>query len=123
MRISDWSSDVCSSDLVIGIGLAAFIAVGVILVTRCIDPEEAWAAIDGDVLILIFAMLAVGLALEQAGSVALMVGWIDPLLAAAPAWSLVFLIYFFALLLSELLSNNAVAALLTPLTLAPAHRK
>jgi len=106
----------------VGIGLAAFLAVGVILVTRCIDPEEAWAAIDGDVLILIFAMLAVGLALEQAGSVALMVGWIKPVLAAAPAWSLVFLIYFFALLLSELLSNNAVAALLTPLTIALAHQ-
>lgn len=106
----------------VGIGLAAFIAVGAILVTRCIDPEEAWAAIDGDVLILIFAMLAVGLALEQAGSVALMVGWIRPVLAAAPPWSLVFLIYFFALLLSELLSNNAVAALLTPLTIALAHQ-
>src|SRR3546814_19184201 len=49
-------------------------------------------------------------------------GWIAPLLAAAPAWSLVFLIYFFALLLSELLSNNAVAALLTPLTIALAHQ-
>lgn len=107
---------------VIGIGMAAFIAVGLILVTRCIDPEEAWAAIDGDVLILIFAMLAVGLALEQAGSVALMVGWITPLLQSAPAWSLVFLIYFFALILSELLSNNAVAALLTPITIALAHQ-
>jgi di/tricarboxylate transporter len=107
---------------IIGIGLAAFIAVGVILVTRCIDPEEAWGAIDGDVLILIFAMLAVGLALEQAGSVALMVNWITPLLQSAPEWSLVFLIYFFALLLSELLSNNAVAALMTPITIALAQQ-
>ena len=107
---------------VVGIGLAAVMAVGLILVTRCIDPEEAWGAIDGDVLILIFAMLAVGLALEQAGSVALMVGWITPLLQSAPDWSLVFLIYFFALLLSELLSNNAVAALLTPITIALAHQ-
>lgn len=106
----------------IGIGMAAFIAVGIILVTRCIDPEEAWAAIDGDVLILIFAMLAVGLGLERAGSVALMVGWITPLLTVAPVWSLVFIIYFFALLLSELLSNNAVAALLTPITIALAQQ-
>lgn len=106
----------------IGIGMAAFIAVGVILVTRCIDAEEAWAAIDGDVLILIFAMLAVGLALEQAGSVALMVGWITPLMQVAPQWSLVFIVYFAALILSELLSNNAVAALLTPLTIALAHQ-
>ena len=107
---------------VIGIGLAAFIAVGLILITRCIDPEEAWGAIDGDVLILIFAMLAVGLALEQAGSVGLMVGWVKPLLQSAPAWSLVFVIYFLALLLSELLSNNAVAALMTPITIALAHQ-
>ncbi|MFP5434954.1 MAG: SLC13 family permease, partial [Alphaproteobacteria bacterium] len=107
---------------VVGIGLAAVIAVGLILVTRCIDPEEAWGAIDGDVLILIFAMLAVGLALEQAGSVALMVGWITPLLQNAPAWSLVFLIYFFALILSELLSSNAVAALLTPIIIAIAQQ-
>ena len=107
---------------VVGIGLAAVIAVGLILVTRCIDPEEAWGAIDGDTLILIFAMLAVGLALEQAGSVALMVGWITPLMEIAPAWSLVFIVYFAALILSELLSNNAVAALLTPITIALAHQ-
>ncbi|HUD90681.1 SLC13 family permease [Sphingobium sp.] len=107
---------------VVGIGMAAVIAVGLILVTRCIDPEEAWGAIDGDVLILIFAMLAVGLALEQAGSVALMVGWVTPLLQHAPEWALVFLIYFFSLLLSELLSNNAVAALLTPITIALAQQ-
>jgi di/tricarboxylate transporter len=103
---------------VISIGLAAFIAVGVILAARCIDAEEAWGAIDGDVLILIFAMLAVGVALEQSGSVAMMVGWITPLLTIAPQWSLVFIIYFTALILSELLSNNAVAALMTPITIA-----
>lgn len=50
---------------IMSIGVAAIIAIGVILVTRCIDSEEAWGTIDGDVLILIFAMLAVGLALEQ----------------------------------------------------------
>src|SRR3546814_1567822 len=33
-------------------------------------------------------------------------------------WVLIFGIYFFALILSELLSNNAVAALMTPVTLA-----
>ena len=103
---------------VLSIGVAAIIAIGVILVTRCIDSEEAWGTIDGDVLILIFAMLAVGLALENSGAVAMMVGWVKPSLADAPAWVLVFGIYFFALILSELLSNNAVAALMTPVTLA-----
>ncbi|HWV59098.1 MAG TPA: SLC13 family permease, partial [Sphingopyxis sp.] len=66
---------------VMSIGIAAFIGVAIVLLTRCIDASEAWGSIDGDVLILIFAMLAVGAALEQAGSVALMVGALDPVLA------------------------------------------
>lgn len=103
---------------ILPIGVAAIIAIGVILVTRCIDSDEAWGTIDGDVLILIFAMLAVGLALENSGAVAMMVGWVEPMLAGQPGWVLVFGIYFFALILSELLSNNAVAALMTPVTLA-----
>lgn len=100
---------------------------------RAFRRQKAWiavAAMAGAVLLSAFdvmgigmaAMLAVGLALEQAGSVALMVGWVTPLLQHAPPWALIFLIYFFSLLLSELLSNNAVAALLTPITIALAHQ-
>ena len=107
---------------IVTIGVAAVLAIGVILVTRCIDGEEAWSTIDGGVLILIFAMLAVGLALEQSGAVSLMVYWAGPLLQAAPPWALVFIIYFTALILSELLSNNAVAALMTPVTIAIAQQ-
>lgn len=107
---------------IVSIGVAAVLAIGVILVTRCIDGEEAWATIDGSVLILIFAMLAVGLALERSGAVSLMVYWAGPVLTSAPPWALVFIVYFFALILSELLSNNAVAALLTPVTIAMAEQ-
>lgn len=32
---------------IIGIGMAAFIAVGIILVTRCIDPEEPGRRLTG----------------------------------------------------------------------------
>lgn len=99
------------------IGIAAFIGVGIVLLTRCIDASEAWASIDGDVLILIFAMLAVGAALEAAGSVALVVGALEPLLTHAPPWAVIAIVYFSAMLLSELLSNNAVAALMGPLVI------
>ena len=72
-------------------------------------------------LIQIFAMLAVGAALEQSGSVALMVGALDPILAGAPQWAVIAIVYFSALLLSELLSNNAVAALMGPLVIGIAE--
>ena len=102
---------------VLPISVAAILAIGVILATRCIDAEEAWGSIDGDVLILIVAMLAVGTGLEQAGSVALMVSGITPLLTSASPAMLIFLVYFITLLLSELLSNNAVAAIVTPVVI------
>lgn len=103
------------------IAVAAIVAVGAILLFRCIDPLEAWSSIDGDVLILIFAMLAVGLGLEQSGSVALILEWMTPMLEQAPPWLLVFLVYGISLLLSELLSNNAVAAILTPIVIGLAR--
>ena len=107
---------------VVSIGAAAFVAVAVILLAKCIDASEAWASIDGDVLILIFAMLAVGSALESAGSVALMVDGLMPWLTSAPPWAVIAIVYFSALILSELLSNNAVAALMAPLVIGLAEQ-
>lgn len=106
---------------ILSIGVAAFIGIGIVLLARCIDASEAWSTIDGDVLILIFAMLAVGAGLERAGSVALMVGAVEPLLVGAPPWAVIATVYFSALLLSELLSNNAVAALMGPLVIGIAE--
>ncbi|WP_374525974.1 SLC13 family permease [Sphingopyxis sp.] len=111
------SAVLLSATGIMSIGVAAFIGVAIVLLTRCIDASEAWGSIDGDVLILIFAMLGVGAALEQAGSVTLMVGALEPVLTGAPQWAVIAIVYFSALLLSELLSNNAVAALMGPLVI------
>lgn len=106
---------------VMDIGVAAIIGVGFILVTRCIDADEAWDSIDGNVLVLIFAMLAVGLALENSGSVALVVGELTQLLRDVPPWALVVATYVVAGLLTEIITNNAVAILVTPLVIALAR--
>lgn len=103
---------------VLPIGVAAIIAVGVILLTRCIDAEEAWASLDGNVLVLIFAMLAVGLGLENAGSVTLMVDALTPIIANAPPWALIFVVYAVSVLLTEVITNNAVAIIVTPIVIA-----
>lgn len=103
------------------IGVAAIIGVGLILVTRCIDADEAWDSIDGNVLVLIFAMLAVGLSLENAGSVSLIVGELTPWLREVPPWGLVLATYLISVLLTEVITNNAVAILVTPLAIALAR--
>ncbi|WP_033073790.1 SLC13 family permease [Sphingopyxis sp. MWB1] len=106
---------------IMDIGVAAIIGVGLILVTRCIDADEAWDSIDGNVLVLIFAMLAVGLALENSGSVALIVTKVTPFLHDVPPWGLVLATYVISVLLTEIVTNNAVAILVTPLAIAVAR--
>ncbi|PXW78579.1 TrkA family protein [Blastomonas natatoria] len=102
---------------VLAIEVAAILAVGFILIARCIDAEEAWSSIDGNVLVLIFGMLAVGLALEEAGSVKLVVDALAPFLAEAPVWAVVFVVYVVSVLLTEIITNNAVAILVTPIVI------
>lgn len=102
---------------VVPIMIAGLIAVGIVLATRCLDGEEAWNALNGDVLILIYAMLAIGTALDAAGSVALLVGWIAPLFAGLSPIMLLLAVYFTASLLTEAISNNAVAVIMTPIAI------
>jgi len=103
---------------VIPLAVAAILAVGAILLARCIDAEEAWGSIDGNVLVLIFGMLAVGLGLEQAGSVDLIVGEMTPFLREVPPWGLVFAIYILSVIMTEIVTNNAVAIIITPIAIA-----
>ena len=96
----------------------AFIASAVILVTRCVDAEEAFSFVDGRLLAMIFAMLSVGEALEHTGTVKLIVDFVAPYLAGMPPFVTLVCVYFLGLAMTEVLSNNAVAVLLTPIAIA-----
>ncbi len=99
---------------------AAVVAVAIVLVTNCIGPEEAWSSLDGNVLVLIFAMLAIGAGLDRAGSVQLLVDLSLPLLGQAAPIFLLIGIYFLTSLLTEMVTNNAVAVLMPPIVLGVA---
>ncbi|WP_295042537.1 SLC13 family permease [uncultured Paracoccus sp.] len=99
----------------------AFLASAVILLTRCIDAEEAFGFIDARLMAMIFAMLAVGEALEHTGTVTLIVDVVTPWLRDLPPFATLIAIYFLGLVMTEVLSNNAVAVLLTPIAIALAQ--
>ncbi|MDA8996430.1 SLC13 family permease [Planktomarina temperata] len=98
--------------------LLAIVAVAVVLVTRCIDAEEAFGFVDGRLLVLIFAMLAIGAALEHSGAVVLIAGGLAPYLAILPGFLIVWAIYLLTSVLTEMVSNNAVAVVITPLAIS-----
>lgn len=97
--------------------LLSVVAVAVVLLTRCIDAEEAFSFIDGRLLALIFSMLAVGAALEASGAVKLIVDAVAPLLGGLPPFLIVWAIYLLTSILTELVSNNAVAVVVTPIAI------
>ena len=95
----------------------AFLAVAVILFTRCVDSDEAFEFIDGRLLAMIFAMLAVGEGLDRSGTVGMIVDAVAPFLAGLPPFLLILGVYFIGLVLTEFLSNNAVAVIYTPIAI------
>ncbi len=103
------------------IGILALISVAAMLVLRCIDNDEAWGSVDGGILVLIFSMLIVGAGLEATGAVALLVEGLTPWLNGLPPVLLLLAVYFTASTLTELVTNNAVAVVLTPLVISLAQ--
>ncbi|WP_299790844.1 SLC13 family permease [uncultured Marivita sp.] len=99
----------------------AVIAVAVVLLTRCIDADEAFSFIEGQLLALIFAMLAIGAALEASGAVGLLVEAIAPYLMNLSPVFLVAAVFFLTSALTEAVSNNAVAVVVTPIAIGLAQ--
>ncbi|KAJ56487.1 dATP pyrophosphohydrolase [Actibacterium mucosum KCTC 23349] len=94
--------------------LLAVLAVAFVLITRCIDADEAFSFVDGRLLALIFSMLAVGAALQASGAVEKIVEAVAPYLQGLPPFLIVWAIYLLTSILTELVSNNAVAVVVTP---------
>lgn len=95
----------------------SILAVALVLVTRCIDADEAFGFIDGRLLALIFSMLAIGAALEASGAVALIAGALAPMLGNLPPFLILWTVYLLTSVLTELVSNNAVAVVMTPIVI------
>jgi di/tricarboxylate transporter len=100
-----------------GLGI---IGVAFLLAMRGIDAADAWDALSGELFVLIFAMLMVGKGLENTGAAELVVATALPLLAGQPLIVVVLVLYALASVLTEAVSNNAVAVILTPIAISTA---
>lgn len=103
------------------IATLSILAVCAVLVLRCIDSDEAWNSIDGSILVLIFAMLVIGLGLQNAGAVKLLVDALSWLISDFSPFFALLSIYLLASLLTETVTNNAVAVVLTPIAIGLAE--
>ena len=105
---------------VMPIVVLAIIGATFVVVMGCLTAEEAYEAVQWPVLMLIFAMLAVGLALEHTGAMKLLVDVLTRGTETLGPMGLLVVLYFVTTLLTETMSNNAVAILLTPIAIGAA---
>ncbi len=97
-------------------GLAIIGAVTVML-TGCINMKKAHRVIEWPILMLIFGMLSLSIAMAKTGSATLIVDYIANLIGHHGPVVLLIAIYMLTSLLTEIMSNNAAAVLLTPIAI------
>jgi di/tricarboxylate transporter len=100
------------------IHVLALLGVVVVLLTGILDAEEAFSYIDARLMALIFAMLGIGIALDRSGAVQLIVDAISPSLRGMSPWITLACVYALTTVLTELVTNNAVAVVMTPIAIA-----
>lgn len=107
------------------IELGAMVGGVVLCLTGVLKPKEAFEAIEWNIVFLIFGMLAMGLALEQTGAA----NWLATAIVhgvelATPtahrAFFVLATVYLISAVLTEVLTNNAIAAIMTPIAISVA---
>jgi di/tricarboxylate transporter len=100
---------------------AVLLTAGAMLLTHCISLRQARRSIDWEVLLAIAASFALGTALEKSGAASEIASRAVSLANGNPHISLA-VIYLTTLVVTELITNNAAAALMFPFAMDTAHQ-
>ncbi|MGE4527763.1 MAG: SLC13 family permease [Rhodospirillaceae bacterium] len=93
-----------------------------VILTGCVSLEKAYEAIEWRILMLIFGMLGVSLAMEKSGAARLIVETAADLVRDFGPLAVLATVYFLTSLLTEIMSNNATAVLMTPIVIGVAQQ-
>jgi di/tricarboxylate transporter len=99
---------------------AAMVAAAAMVITGCTTSSTARRAVDWQVLLTIAAALAIGKALEKSGAAQHIAAQITAFGVGDP-WLALVAVYVITVLFTELITNNAAAALMFPIAIATAH--
>ncbi|MFO1039184.1 MAG: SLC13 family permease [Geminicoccaceae bacterium] len=99
----------------------AMLAVLAVIVGGAIDADEAYAAMRWPLLMLIFGSLALGKAMETSGAAQMVVDATMLVIKDLSPAVVLSIFYLLTVVLTEFLSNNATAILLTPIAIGLAH--
>lgn len=91
------------------------------VVTRCVDVEQAYRGIDVRIFVMIAGVIPLGIAMEQTGTAALLAQALLHMVADWPALSVLLVMFGAAALLTQILSDAATTVLLGPVAVSLAE--
>src|SRR5690606_2714701 len=100
----------------------AVIGAVVVILTGCLEADEAYTALEWPILMLIYGMLALSIAMQPVGTGDALAQTVVGFGADLPPWMLLSLIILITSVLTEMVSNNAVAVLMTPIAIGIAQQ-
>jgi di/tricarboxylate transporter len=112
---------VCSALGYVPILVGAVVGCVLMVLFRCLTLEEAYGAVQWKVVFLLAGVLALGRALEKSGTALLLANTLVETVGAFGPRALVSAFYLMTSIMTELMSNNATAALLVPIAIAVAE--
>jgi di/tricarboxylate transporter len=100
--------------------IASLLGAIAMTLTGCLRPDEAYRDMDWMVLVLLAAIIPLGLAMQNTGAAAFLASQIMILTEPLGPYGTLAAFYLFTSLLTEIMSNNAAAVMLTPTAIAVA---
>jgi di/tricarboxylate transporter len=100
---------------------SALCGVAAMLFGRCLAFDEAWSALDAKIILVIVTSLALGTALTATGAAEFIAGGFVALFRDLPSPIVLSALLLVSALLTEVVTNNAVAVIGTPIAIAVAR--
>lgn len=100
------------------IEIGALLGGAAMIVSGCLPVDRAYRQVELRVLVLIAAMLPLGIAIENTGAAQALVRGMTALIPAGQPVVALAVVYFMTMVLTEFISNNATAVLMTPIAIA-----
>jgi len=108
----------CVASGLLSLATASLAAVVALVLTGCISVARAYRSIDGSVIVLIGGMLPLAMALEKTGTAQLIAGQLVSMSPFIGVLGTLLLLYLFTAVVTQVVSNSATVALVTPIAIS-----
>ena len=101
--------------------LAFLLGAVAMVVTRCVDINQAYREIDVRIFVMIAGVIPLGIAMEQTGTADLLAQGVSHVIEGWPVLAMLLVMFSMAALLTQIMSDAATTALLGPIAIALAQ--